>query len=61
VIEKMNGKRVHRPPFCHQIHPNIPDDLLKELDDLVERKYGGNRTEAVRDALRQLVKGASNE
>lgn len=52
----MNGKRVHRPPFCHQIHPNIPDVLLEEFDVFVKRHYGGNRTEAVREAMRRLIK-----
>lgn len=56
----MNGKRVHRPPYCHQIHPNIPDELLKEFDVLCERKFGGCRTEGVRVAMRQLIKEEKN-
>jgi light-regulated signal transduction histidine kinase (bacteriophytochrome) len=31
-------------------------EQVKEFDDFVKRHYGGNRTEAVREAMRRLIK-----
>jgi len=56
----VNDKRVHRPPHCQQIHPNIPELLLKEFDCFIEGKFE-NRTAAVHEAMRRFIKEASKE
>jgi len=35
----------------------IPVTLLNRLDDLVSRGYFNDRSEAIREAIRQLLKG----
>jgi len=38
----------------------VPDDFLKEFDDIIQRKYA-TRTEAIRDAMRLLIKQIQEE
>lgn len=56
----MIEKRVHRPHRCQCIHINVPFGLLKMFDSFVEGRFE-NRTAAVHEAMRQLVKEAEKE
>lgn len=35
----------------------VPEDLLEDLDDVADRRHGGNRSAAVRNALETLLAG----
>ena len=44
------------PQEIHILNVRLPDEIVKWIDELVEKNIYGNRSEAVRDFIREYVR-----
>lgn len=48
------------PQKIHILNVRLPDEIIKWVDSLVKSNIYGNRSEAVRDFLREYVRSNRN-